>query len=157
MGSRDGRFARWSIRKIVESSGFVSRAPERGYALPSDFPAGSIACSSRSTKDTTSRARSLVAARTTGGASPAASASCQRAAHRHQWSPGVQARKTPAGIRGAQIVAPGAAEGEEPGGHHGADRVDAQIVRTGVAAAVAVETGDRILVAGLQLAAQHLF
>ena len=46
------------------------------------------ACASRSSSDTNSSAEACVASRTTGGATPASNASCQRAATTHQRSPG---------------------------------------------------------------------
>ena len=45
---------------------------------------------------------------------------------------------------------------EELGGHHGADRVAAEVVRAGAAAPVAVEPGERVGAARLQLPAQDV-
>ena len=48
------------------------------------------ACASRSASETNSSAEACVASSTTGGATPASSASCQRAATTHQRSPGTR-------------------------------------------------------------------
>jgi ketopantoate hydroxymethyltransferase len=45
---------------------------------------------------------------------------------------------------------------EELGGHHRADRVAAQVFRAGGAAAVPVETSQRIGPTWLKLAAEHI-
>ena len=99
---------------------------------------------------------SWVASSTTWGAAPASSASFQRGAHRHQRSPGFRPGKPDSGIGRRQVVADRSAEGQELGGHHRADRVQADVLRAGLAAAVAEEAGHGIDRAGLQLAAQHV-
>src|SRR5438067_733560 len=70
--------------------------------------------------------------------------------------PGHQPGEGELGDRGAEVVADPALVVEELGGHHGADRVTAPVLRPGVAAAVPVEAGDRVRAARLQLAAQHI-
>ena len=57
---------------------------------------------------------------------------------------GVQAGKAKLGPRGGQIVADAAAEGQKLVRQHGADRVQAVILRVGVAAAIALPTRERI-------------
>src|SRR5215468_6627937 len=58
--------------------------------------------------------------------------------------------------RGGEIVPDAALMLQELGGDHGADRVAAQILRAGAAAAVAVEAGEGVGAARLQLAAQDI-
>ena len=101
-----------------------------------------LACRSRSSSGTTASVSSCVAASTTGGATPAASASRQRPTHRHQRSPARRPGKAPLGVRRGQVVAREPREHEERVGHHRADRVHARVLGTGVAAAVAEEAGD---------------
>ena len=55
-----------------------------------------------------------------------------------------------------QVVADAALVGEELGRHHGADRVAAEVVGPGVAAAVPVEAGEGVGPAGFELAAEHV-
>ena len=59
-------------------------------------------------------------------------------------------------MRGGQVVAGALAEGEEIVGHHRADRVAADVLGRGVAAAVAEEAGQRADGATLQHAAEHV-
>src|SRR5882757_6884102 len=58
--------------------------------------------------------------------------------------------------RGGQVVAHLVAELEELPGHPHADGVHAGVLPAGVAAAVAVEPGERIGTAGLQLTTEHI-
>jgi hypothetical protein len=58
--------------------------------------------------------------------------------------------------RGDEVVPDSALVLEELRAHHRADRVAAEVFRTGVAAAVAVEARDRIGAARFQLSAQHV-
>src|SRR4051812_24734867 len=58
--------------------------------------------------------------------------------------------------RCAEVVADAALVVEELGGHDGADGVAAEVFRSGVATAVAVEAGERVGAAGLEVAAQHI-
>ncbi len=60
------------------------------------------------------------------------------------------------GARRRQVVAGLSRELEELGGHHGAHGVDAHVVGTGVAAAVPVEAGERIVAAVDQFATEHV-
>src|SRR5262249_4880157 len=73
------------------------------YEVQSSQPI-SAALARRSRSDTTSSARSCVAARTTGGATPASSASCQRSAHKHQHSPGLSPGKPNSGGGGEGLL-----------------------------------------------------
>src|SRR5262249_41639293 len=60
------------------------------------------------------------------------------------------------GDRGDEVVADAALVLEELGGDDGTDGVAAEILRTGVAASIAVEPGDGVLTAGFELAAEHV-
>ena len=76
----------WASPLLLEDVSAPVRS--RTYRLHAD------AWRSRSSSATTASDSSCVAARTTGGATPASSASRQRPTHRHQRSPGAQARKS---------------------------------------------------------------
>ena len=69
---------------------------------------------------------------------------------------GLEPRKLIVGVRRREIVAARLAEGEEVGGHDGADRVRAEIGGRGVAAAIAEKAGERRIRAGLQEPAEHV-
>ena len=58
--------------------------------------------------------------------------------------------------RGAEVVADAPLVLEERLGHDRADRVAAPIFGAGVAAAVAIEPGERVVAAGLEFAAEHV-
>ena len=45
---------------------------------------------------------------------------------------------------------------EKLGGHHRADRMAAQVLGTGIATAVTVKAGHRVIAAGLQFPAEHV-
>ena len=60
------------------------------------------------------------------------------------------------GHGGTQIVADGLLVVQEFGGHHRAHHVPADVLRSGGAPPVPVETGDRIDAAGFQIAAQNI-
>src|ERR1051326_8298992 len=62
----------------------------------------------------------------------------------------LQSGKAEVGLRRGQIVALRFGEGEELGRHARTDDVQAQILRTGVAATVAIEAGARALRTWLQ-------
>ena len=115
-----------------------------------------MACATRSPSCTHSRVAACVDASTTGGAMPASKASCQRAAHRHHWSPGCSPVEAELGVRRRQVVADRRGEVQELGGDPGAHGVHADVLGAGVAAAVAVEAGERIEVAGLELFAEDV-
>ena len=87
---------------------------------------------------------------------PASKASCQRDAHRHHWSPGLQAGEAELGVRRRQVVADRRREGEELGRDPGAHGVDAEVLGAGVAAAVPVEAGERVEIAGLECLAEDV-
>src|SRR3954451_3925543 len=59
-------------------------------------------------------------------------------------------------MRGGQVVAELPLEGQEVRGHHGAHRVQAEVLRTARARAVAVEAGERLGAAELQRSAEHV-
>ena len=109
-----------------------------------------MACATRSPSCTHSKVAAWVAARTTGGAMPASNASCQRGAHRHHWSPGCRPAKPNSGCGVERSLPTDAEKCQELGGHPGADRVDPDVLGPGVAAPVAVEAGDGVVVAGLE-------
>ena len=69
---------------------------------------------------------------------------------------GLQAGKAILRQGGAEIVAVGLGKGQERRGRDHADRVQADILGAGIAAAVAIEAGDRLDGAGLQRAAQDI-
>ena len=104
----------------------------------------SSACFFSRSKGTISRVASCVAVSRTLGALPASNASSQRAAHRHQQSPGFSPGKPAAGKRCRQIVAGGARERQELGVDPGAYGMDADILGAGLAIAGAVEPGQRL-------------
>ena len=114
------------------------------------------ACAVSASIGTTSSARTCVAPSTTGGATPASSASSQRAAQTHQRSPGCRPSKPHSGPRRREVVPGRAAEDEELLRHHRADRVAAEILRPGRAAAVAEEARQRRGRAGQELAADDV-
>ena len=78
----------------------------------------------------TSRARSFVEASTTGAATPSSYACRHRAATTHQRSPGCRPGEAPLGPRCGQVVADRALVLQELGGHHRADRVQADVLGT---------------------------
>src|SRR4051795_11908410 len=59
-------------------------------------------------------------------------------------------------MRGGQVVAELPLEGEEVRGHHGAHRVQTEVLGTARARAVAVEAGERLGAAELQRSAEHV-
>src|SRR3954453_19399888 len=59
-------------------------------------------------------------------------------------------------MRGGQVVAELPLEGQEVRGHHGAHRVQAEVLGTARARAVAVEAGERLGAAELQRSAEHV-
>ena len=69
---------------------------------------------------------------------------------------GLQSREAELGVRRRQVVADRGREGQELRGDPGADRVHAHVLGAGVAAAVAVEAGQRVEVAGLELFAEDV-
>ena len=115
-----------------------------------------MAWATRSPSCTHSRVAACVAASTTGGATPASKASCQRGAHRHHWSPGCSPSNPNSGCGRRQVVADRRRERQELRGDPGADRVHADVLGAGVAAAVTVEAGERVVVAGLELFAENV-
>ena len=70
--------------------------------------------------------------------------------------PGYQPGEPVPEHRGAQIVADPLLVLEEFRGHHRSDGVAPPILRTGMAAAVSKESGDRVIAARLQRATQHV-
>jgi hypothetical protein len=58
---------------------------------------------------------------------------------------------------GAEVVALGFGEFEEFVGYHGADGVQAKIIRADVAAAIAVKAGDRVFAAGFEFFAKYVY
>ena len=116
----------------------------------------SSACRISYSSGTTSSACSCVAIRTTGGAAPASAASSQRAAHRHQRSPDTSPGNMELGSRCAEVVAVLARKLEELCRHAGADRVRADILRAGMAVAVAEEPGGGILATRCEWSAEHI-
>jgi nicotinate-nucleotide pyrophosphorylase (carboxylating) len=82
----EGEIGRWGAGSQGLSHHAHTHPPIHPHTLT---PHHSLtACAFKSAKSTVSKAAAWVAARTTGGATPSARASCQRAAHRHQRSPG---------------------------------------------------------------------
>jgi len=82
-----------------ESEGTAGCVPHVSDSGRRNDPTHSRArCASSWARSTHSRVRAWVASRTTGGATPPSSASCQRLAHRHQRSPGFSPGK-PASAR----------------------------------------------------------
>jgi len=69
---------------------------------------------------------------------------------------GNQAREVVERQGGLQVVADAALVLEELGGHDRADCVTTEVLRTGAATAVAVEPGDRIRAAWLEVAAEDI-
>ena len=69
---------------------------------------------------------------------------------------GLQSGKTDFRLRRGQIVATFCGEGKKLDGHARADDMQPEILRTGVAAAVAVEARARFHGAGLESAAQNV-
>src|SRR5579871_675037 len=69
---------------------------------------------------------------------------------------GGEAGKPVLGHRRAQVVADAQLELEELRGHHGADRVAAEITGAGSAASVTVEAGERVQAAGLERPAEDV-
>ncbi len=63
---------------------------------------------------------------------------------------GFQAGEVEFGAWGGEVVALGACEIEEVGGHDGADGVESVIFRAGAAEAIAIEAGGRVGAAGLE-------
>src|SRR5262249_25034214 len=58
--------------------------------------------------------------------------------------------------RSSEVVTDAALVGEELGGHYGADRVAADVLRSRPAGAISVEPGHRVGAAWLQLTAEHI-
>ena len=58
--------------------------------------------------------------------------------------------------RRGEVIADLLRKGEELGGHHGADRVQAGVMGAGLATAIAEESGHRIKGAGQQFPAQNI-
>ena len=115
-----------------------------------------MAWATRSPSCTHSSVAACVDASTTGGATPASKASCQRGAHRHHWSPGRSPSKPNSGCGVDRSLPTDGRELQELGRDPGADGVHAHVLGAGVAAAVAVEAGQRVVVAGLELVAQDV-
>ncbi len=117
---------------------------------------GTSGCSRRMLSGTMSRARSWVDARTTGAATPSMWARSQLAAVTHQRSPGVSPGNPYCGMGVPEVVAYAALVLEELGGHHRADRVAAEVLRSGGATSVPVEAGERVYPARFEFATQHV-
>ena len=77
-------------------------------------------------------------------------------AHRHHWSPGCEPGEAELGVRGGQVVADRRGELQELTRHPGAHRVHADVLRPGVAAPVAIEAGERVGVARLEIFAEDV-
>jgi len=69
---------------------------------------------------------------------------------------GLQTRKTELGLGGGQVVATGTGELEELLTDDDTDSVDTDVTRTGVAAAVPEETGERIHAARLEFSTEDI-
>ncbi len=69
---------------------------------------------------------------------------------------GLQTRKLELRARGGKIIAGRLGEDQKLLGHDGADRMHAGVLRSRLAAAVAVEAGEGVHGAGLKLAAQDI-
>src|SRR5664279_4725350 len=69
---------------------------------------------------------------------------------------GLQPGEPPFGARGGQVVPDQLLVHEEPRGDHRADRVAADVLGAGAATTVAVEAGDRVNAAWLQLMSEHI-
>jgi hypothetical protein len=70
---------------------------------------------------------------------------------------GFQALEAEFGSGGAEVVALGFGEFEEFGSDYGADGVQAKVIGAYIAAAIAVEAGNRVFAAGFQFFAQYVY
>jgi DNA helicase II / ATP-dependent DNA helicase PcrA len=69
----------------------------------------------------------------------------------------LQSLKAKFGPGGAEVVALGFGEFEEFGSDYGADSVQAKVIGAYIAAAIAVEAGNRVFAAGFQFFAQYVY
>ena len=106
--------------------------------------------------ETISRARWCVDSRTTRGAALFSYASCQRAAQRHQRSPGSRPGKSYSGMGGGKVVPSEFGELKEFGCHFHTNGVRTMILIIGVTTTVAKESRQRISATRLERIAQNI-
>ena len=112
------------------------------------------AWATRSLSCTHSRVAACVASRTTGGAIPASKRLLPARRAQAPLVTGLESVEAELGMRSGEVVADRGGEGQELRRHPGADGVHAEVLGARVAAAVAVEAGEGVVVAGLELVAR---